>query len=137
MPGTERQPSQPSSTSVSDGRKLGVDEHRKGHRIGLRISWVLVHAENDHPQADADLRRRKPGAIEIVHGVPHIAHQAFELGRAEGENRLRDREQARIAHLEDFAYWHGSLYLIDLFSVSLWPVYARSCLHKNIRLSDE
>ena len=65
------------------------------------------------------MRRCKTRPIEILHGVPHIAQQAFELRRAECGHRLGDLEQPRIPHSQNFTYCHGYEYLSGLFSVSL------------------
>ena len=101
---------------IVEGREHGIDERGKRYGLGIGIPGILLDAEDHNPQVDADLRRGKPGAIEMLHRVPHIPQQLLELGRSEGLDRLGDREQARITHLEDFAYCHGYEYLIDLFA---------------------
>jgi hypothetical protein len=68
----------------------------------------VLEAENHHAQAHPDLRCSEARPIEIAHGVPHIGEQIFELRGAEFAHRLRHRQQARIAHFENFAYCHGS-----------------------------
>jgi len=87
---------------------VGVDEFRVGHGIGLRVTRIHLEPENHHPQAHADLRCSEPRAIEIAHGVPHIGQQRLEFGSTEPADRFSDRQQARIAHSENFAYCHGS-----------------------------
>jgi hypothetical protein len=114
-----------------------VDQYRKGHGIRFRVARVQFEAEYHDAQAHPDLRCSEAGAIEIAHGVPHIGKQAFELGSAKLEYRFGYRQEARIAHFENFAYCHGSEYLSGLFPVSLLRAHAWSFIHKNLRLSDE
>jgi hypothetical protein len=95
MPGTDRQPSQPSSMLLAEGRQLGIDEHREGHRIRIRVARIGLDAENHHAQPHPDLRRSKPRAIEIAHGVPHIGEQGLELRRAEFAHRFGDTASSR------------------------------------------
>ena len=104
---------------LAERRQGRVDEHGEGHGIRVRVAGVVLETKNHDAQADADLRCSETGPIEIAHGVPHIGEQTFELGSAKLEYRFGYRQQARIAHSENFAYCHGSLYLSGLFSVSL------------------
>src|ERR1700730_5460876 len=91
---------------VAEGGQLGVDQHGVGHRCGLRVARIVVHAENHHAQAHAYLRRGKSRPIEILHRVPHIGDQVFERWGAELPNRFGHRQEPRIAHLQNFAYCH-------------------------------
>ncbi len=61
-----------------------------------------MHAEDHHAQADADLRRGEPGAVEVRHGVAHVGQQGLELRRAEGPHFLRALEKPWIAHAQNF-----------------------------------
>ena len=90
-----------------------------------------------HTQSHADLGRGEAGAIEIAHGIPHIVEQIQELGSAEFAYRFGHRQEARIAHFENFAYCHACEYLSGLFHASLWRGYAGSFIYQNFRLSDE
>src|ERR1700730_14504546 len=111
-----RQASFPALLLLLAQRRQGwVDQHRKGYGIGLRVARILLEAEYHHAQAHADLRCSEAGSVEIAHRVPHVDEQAFEFGSAEFEYRQSHRQQARIAHFENFAYCHGSEYLSDLF----------------------
>jgi hypothetical protein len=93
---------------LPERRQGGVDQHRKGHRIRLRVARIELEAEDDDAQAYPDLRCSEAGPIEIAHGVPHIGQQAVEFRSAKFEYRLSYRQKARIAHFENFAYCHGS-----------------------------
>ncbi len=93
---------------LTQGCQQRVDQYRKGHRIRFGIARIEFKSENHDAQADADLRCSETRPIEITHGVPHIGDQAVEFGGAELTHRLRYRQQARIAHFENFAYCHGS-----------------------------
>jgi hypothetical protein len=68
----------------------------------------VLEAEYHHSQPDPDLRCGEPGAIEMAHGVLHINKQVFELRRAKPANRLRNSQEAWVAHFQNFAYCHGS-----------------------------
>jgi hypothetical protein len=46
--------------------------------------------------------------MEIAHRVPHIGQQAFKFGSAKFTYWFGYRQQARVAHFENFAYCHGS-----------------------------
>jgi hypothetical protein len=83
----------------------------------------MLDAEDHDPEPNADLRRGKARAIEMLHGVPHIDQQRFQCDGAKGADRLRDPEQPGVAHLENFAYCHGYEYLIGLFHERLCLVF--------------
>src|SRR6185295_14580655 len=83
-----------------------IDEDRLGHRRRVGIAVVAVEAEDDELQVDADLRCREPGAVGRVHRLEHVGDELAQLGRREALDRTRDREQPRVAHLQDRANRH-------------------------------
>ena len=63
-------------------------------------------------QVDTDLRRRQARAVGRVHRVEHVGHQRVQLGDVEGLHRLRDAQQARVAHLENLTHAHRAAPLL-------------------------
>src|SRR5687768_15640355 len=58
---------------VRQRRQHRVDEHGLRHRLDAGIARIGGDAEDHHAQRHADLRRGKPGAVQVRHGVAHIA----------------------------------------------------------------
>ena len=55
-----------------------MDQHRHRDLLGIGIAGITLHPENNNPQALADLRRRKAGTVEGIHGIEHILDQPVQ-----------------------------------------------------------
>ena len=80
-------------------------QHRVGEDgprncLGVRIAWVVAHAENDQAQVNANLRRRQASSVKLPHGFAQIIDQGVQLPSAELFDRLRPAPEARIAHFQ-------------------------------------
>ena len=92
---------------VAERGDLWVDQHRLGHGRRIGVTIVVPESENHHRQVDPDLRRRQACAVGIVHRVEQIDDECLQRRRIEDLHGLRDAQQARVAHLENFADGHG------------------------------
>jgi len=90
-------------------RDLRIKQHGPRHRLRIGIARIRRQAENHHPQADPDLRRRKSGAVQRLHGVLHVGYQRLQFRCPEPFHRTRDLQQARITHPQHFLNCHGTL----------------------------
>lgn len=57
---------------IAEGRQHRIDQHRLRHRRRVRIARIRLAAEDHHAQIDADLRRGKPGSVQMRHGIAHV-----------------------------------------------------------------
>jgi len=88
---------------VAEGCQFGIDQDGLWYRRRFGIARIRLAAEDHDPQIDTDLRRRQAGAIEMRHGVAHVAEKFRQLHGAELRNRSRNAQQPRIAHAQNFA----------------------------------
>jgi hypothetical protein len=106
MPGTDRQPSQPSSISSDSGSSTGLMSTVSAlpRRPGSAGSPA---AEDHHAQADADLRRGKSRAIQLRHRVAHVLQQRLQIrSYAQGSTpteRCSRRGSPHAQHVADHA----------------------------------
>lgn len=91
---------------IAQGRDLGVDEHGHGHRGGVRVAGIALHAEYHHAYGLSDLRCRQPGAVIGRHGVEHVLYQRIEAPCVKLNDRLGGLQQHGMAHAEYLSDCH-------------------------------
>ena len=94
--GIDRQPSGPSWVS-SDSSSARVDQ----------VADLAVDVPGEHPQPDADLRRREAGAGSVEHGVGEVLDQAAQL-LVEVDDLDRGLAQDRVAEEADGLDGHAA-----------------------------
>ena len=103
---------------IAQGRDLRVHQGGQGHTglftlIGRRLLPALGGGPlpfdeiDEQAQRHMDLGRGQAGALRILHGLDHVAHQRTDLRRPRIFDLPGPGCQNRVTHLGDFQYGHG------------------------------
>ena len=106
-PGTERQPSQPSSSSSAERREHRVDEHRVGHLLGIRDSAGCASRRRS-PRAGRRRSAARRGRRRLRCAI--VSRMSCSSARSSGVSNSLHRLGARAAGADrPCAAPHGSL----------------------------
>ncbi len=94
---------------VTNEFNFRVDQDGLRDLLGIGIPGISADGKYHHTQRNTNLRRSKPRAVEISHGVPHVGYQFQQFRSTKGFDRLGDLKESGIAHAQHFAdHWNFS-----------------------------